>query len=98
MQFTGLNIYAVVLAAVVGFMFGWLWYGVLFPKQWQAAAGKSEADMKAEGPNRDALRHRVRRASRHGVGAGRHHRTSRTCAGHLDGKPFCGGAGLAWGS
>ena len=51
MQFTGLNIYAVVLAAVVGFMFGWLWYGVLFPKQWQAAAGKSEADMKAEGPN-----------------------------------------------
>jgi hypothetical protein len=49
MQVTGLNIYAVVLAAVVGFMFGWLWYGVLFPKQWQAATGKSEADAKAEG-------------------------------------------------
>ena len=51
MQFTGLNVYAVVLAAVVGFMFGWLWYGVLFSKQWQAAVGKTEADMKAEGPS-----------------------------------------------
>jgi hypothetical protein len=51
MQFPGLNVYAIVLAAVVGFMFGWLWYGVLFSKQWQAAVGKTEAELKAEGPN-----------------------------------------------
>jgi hypothetical protein len=51
MQFPGFNVYGIVLAAVVGFMFGWLWHGVLFSKQWQAAVGKSEAELKAEGPN-----------------------------------------------
>ncbi len=49
MQFAGLNLFAIVLAAIVAFMFGWLWYGVLFPKQWMAAAGKCEADIKSEG-------------------------------------------------
>lgn len=49
MQFGGINFYAIVLAAVVSFMFGWLWYGVLFPRQWLAALGKTEEEMKAEG-------------------------------------------------
>ena len=49
MQFAGMSYFAIVLAAVVSFMFGWLWYGVLFPKQWLAAVGKSEEDVKAEG-------------------------------------------------
>ena len=49
MHFAGLSLFAIVLAAVVSFMFGWLWYGILFPKQWMAAAGKTEADLKALG-------------------------------------------------
>jgi len=49
MHFAGLNLFAVVLAAVVSFMFGWLWYGILFPRQWTAAVGKTETDMKAQG-------------------------------------------------
>lgn len=49
MHFAGSGLLAIVLAAVVSFMFGWLWYGILFPKQWMDAVGKSEADMKAAG-------------------------------------------------
>jgi hypothetical protein len=49
MHFAGLSLFGIVLAAVVSFMFGWLWYGILFPKQWMAAAGKTEADLKAQG-------------------------------------------------
>jgi hypothetical protein len=49
MHFAGLNLFAVALAAVVSFMFGWLWYGILFSKQWMSACDKSEADMKAQG-------------------------------------------------
>jgi Protein of unknown function (DUF1761) len=49
MHFAGLSLFAIVLAAVVSFMFGWLWYGILFSKQWMAAAGKTEADLKAQG-------------------------------------------------
>jgi Protein of unknown function (DUF1761) len=51
MQFAGINLYAVVLAAIVSFMFGWLWYGVLFSKQWQSAIGKTEQELKAQGPS-----------------------------------------------
>jgi len=47
MQFAGLNYYAIVLAAVVSFMFGWLWYGVLFSKAWLEAVGKTEDELKA---------------------------------------------------
>lgn len=50
MEFAGLSYYAIVLAAIVSFMFGWLWYGVLFPKQWMAAVGKTEEDVK-DGPS-----------------------------------------------
>lgn len=49
MQFAGLNFLAIVLAAVAAFMFGWLWYGVLFSKAWLAAIGRSEEDAKREG-------------------------------------------------
>ena len=49
MQVAGLMLFAIVLAAIVSFMFGWLWYGVLFPKQWMAAAGRTQAELKSEG-------------------------------------------------
>ncbi|MEL6374149.1 MAG: DUF1761 domain-containing protein [Pseudomonadota bacterium] len=48
MDFAGLNYLAVLLAAVVAFMFGGAWYGIL-GKRWMAAVGKTEADLK-EGP------------------------------------------------
>ncbi len=37
MQFAGMNYLAVVLAAVVSFIFGGIWYG-MFARQWMAAA------------------------------------------------------------
>ncbi len=49
MQFAGLNYFAVVVAAIVSFLFGWLWYGVLFRRQWHDAVGKTEAEIKGEG-------------------------------------------------
>jgi hypothetical protein len=51
MQFAGLNYFAVVVAAVASFMFGWLWYGVLLPKQWMRAVGKTEEEVKGKGPS-----------------------------------------------
>ena len=50
MQFAGLNYFAIVSAAVVSFMFGWLWYGVLCSKQWMDAVGKTEEEMKGKAP------------------------------------------------
>jgi hypothetical protein len=49
MQFAGLNYFAIVVAAIVSFMFGWLWYGVLLSRQWLDAVGKSEAEIKGKG-------------------------------------------------
>jgi len=50
MIFAGMNYAAVVVAAIVGFFAGAVWYGVL-GKYWLAALGKSKADMKpAPGP------------------------------------------------
>lgn len=49
MDFAGIDYFAIVVAAVVSFMFGWLWYGVLFPKAWMAALGKTEDEIKGEG-------------------------------------------------
>jgi hypothetical protein len=40
----------VVIAAVAGFMLGWLWYGVLFSRQWLNAVGKAEAEIKGGDP------------------------------------------------
>ena len=49
MDFAGLSSFAIVIAAVVSFLFGWLWYGVLFPKAWVEAVGKTEEELRAQG-------------------------------------------------
>ena len=36
------NYFAVVVAALVGFLLGWIWYTPLFGKQWMAARGMTE--------------------------------------------------------
>ncbi|MDO9384723.1 MAG: DUF1761 domain-containing protein [Hyphomicrobiaceae bacterium] len=46
MAFAGTNYLAIVLAAVVSYGFGALYYGAL-AKPWMAALGKAEEDMKA---------------------------------------------------
>ncbi len=46
--FSGLNFWAVLLAAAASFVFGGIWYGVL-SKQWMAAAGLTESDVKGSG-------------------------------------------------
>jgi hypothetical protein len=48
-EFAGFSYLAVVIAAVVSFLFGWLWYGVLFPKAWVEAVGKTEEELRAQG-------------------------------------------------
>lgn len=48
MAFAGTNYLAIVLAAVVSYGFGALYYGAL-AKSWMAALGKSEEDLKANG-------------------------------------------------
>lgn len=45
MAFAGINYLAVLIAAVAGFVFGSVWYGVL-GKPWMAAVGKSKEDFK----------------------------------------------------
>ena len=49
MEFAGFSYLATVIAAVVSFLFGWLWYGVLFPKAWVEAVGKTEEELRAQG-------------------------------------------------
>lgn len=41
------NWLAVVLAAVVGFVSGWIWYGPLFGKMWKGMMGFTDESMKA---------------------------------------------------
>lgn len=48
MTFAGINVFAVLCAAIASFVFGGVWYGVL-AKQWMAAVGKSEAEIKSSG-------------------------------------------------
>ncbi len=48
MAFAGTNYLAIVLAAVVSYGFGALYYGAL-AKSWMTALGKSEEDLKANG-------------------------------------------------
>ena len=48
MAFAGMNYLAVVVAAVASFLFGGLWYGML-SRQWLAAIGKTEEEIKASG-------------------------------------------------
>lgn len=51
MQLAGMNLFATVLAAVASFMFGWLWYGMLFSDAWLAAIGKSREEVKGDTPS-----------------------------------------------
>jgi len=51
MQFAGMNLLAIVLAAVASFMFGWLWYGILFSDAWLRACGKTREEMHADNPS-----------------------------------------------
>ena len=49
MQFLGVNYLAVLVAAIVIFILGGLWYSpVLFVKKWVALQGKTEEQMRAE--------------------------------------------------
>jgi hypothetical protein len=50
MDFAGMNLLAVVLAAVVTFMFGGLWYGVLFSEAWLLACGKNRDEVHEASP------------------------------------------------
>jgi len=45
MNFAGMNYAAVVVAAIVGFLAGAIWYGLL-GKQWLAALGKTKDEIK----------------------------------------------------
>jgi len=51
MDFAGMNLLAVVTAAVVSFMFGWVWYAMLFGDTWLAAIGKRREEVQADGPS-----------------------------------------------
>jgi|SRR5262245_25517446 hypothetical protein len=51
MALAGTNLLSVALAAIAAFMFGWLWYGVLFSDAWLAAIGKTREEMHAESPS-----------------------------------------------
>lgn len=47
MQPFPINWLALIVATIVKFLLGWVWFGVIFGKQWQALTGVSEASMKA---------------------------------------------------
>jgi Protein of unknown function (DUF1761) len=49
MSFAGVNYIAVIIAALAGFGLGPVWYMVL-AKPWMHAVGKTEADLKKDGP------------------------------------------------
>jgi Protein of unknown function (DUF1761) len=44
MYFLHVNLLAVLTAAVIQFMLGWLWYGVIFAKPWRALVGVKEGE------------------------------------------------------
>jgi len=48
MSFAGINYLAIVAAAVASFLFGGMWYGML-SRQWLAAIGRTEAEIKSAG-------------------------------------------------
>jgi len=51
MDFAGMNLLAVVAAAIVSFMFGWVWYAILFGDTWLDAIGRTREEMHADGPS-----------------------------------------------
>ncbi|MEK7569589.1 MAG: DUF1761 domain-containing protein [Patescibacteria group bacterium] len=42
-----INYWAVLVAAIVNFVVGWLWYGPLFGKMWKGLMGMTDESMKA---------------------------------------------------
>lgn len=46
MDLSIINYFAVIVAAVVSFMFGAVWYGPLFGKKWQKEVGFTDEDLK----------------------------------------------------
>ena len=46
----GTNLLGIVLAAIVFFMLGWVWYGMLFMEQWMAVHGLATDGEMAMGP------------------------------------------------
>lgn len=48
MSFSGVNYFAVAIAALAGFGLGAIWYFIL-SRPWQHAVGKSQAELKKEG-------------------------------------------------
>ena len=48
MAFAGMNYWAILAAAVAGFLFGGAWYGIL-SKQWMAAIDKTREDIQKTG-------------------------------------------------
>ncbi len=49
MIFTGINYLAVIVAAVVAFGIGAVWYTLLFSRQWMAALGTTREEMQSRG-------------------------------------------------
>jgi hypothetical protein len=49
MAFAGINYPAVIVAAIISFLFGGMWYGLL-SRPWLAAIGKTEEELKRAGP------------------------------------------------
>ncbi|MEL7834745.1 DUF1761 domain-containing protein [Fodinibius sp. Rm-B-1B1-1] len=45
MDFSSINLLAVLVATLSTFLVGWLWYGPLFGKAWMAAVGFTEEDL-----------------------------------------------------
>ena len=45
MEFTSINWLAVLVASLVGFAIGYIWYGPIFGKQWMASIGKTEEEL-----------------------------------------------------
>ncbi len=49
MSFAGMNYLAIVIAAVIGWLVGAVWYGALFGKPWMAANNLTPETIKARG-------------------------------------------------
>jgi len=54
MDFAGINYLAVLVATIVSFLFGGVWYGV-FSNPWMAAIGKTEEEIKNAGQSLPVL-------------------------------------------
>ncbi|MDH4983040.1 DUF1761 domain-containing protein [Hyphomicrobium sp. D-2] len=51
MTFAGMNLIAIVSAAVAAFMFGWVWYGLLFGEAWRRAIGWKRTEVQSQSPS-----------------------------------------------